>query len=304
MNPNSNTSKKHDSFFSIDDFAQALDQYDYNFNKGAIVKGKVFQHDSGGVFVDIGGKSPGFVPLTEASWTSFTDVSEVLPLNEELEFVIIREQNADGQITLSRRQLHIEQAWDRVQEIAESGKVVEMLVTGTNRGGVMGEIEGLRGFIPRSHLIQKENIESLVDQWLTANVLQIDREHNKLVLSQRDIARSAALSQLQQGELVEGKVVKIQPYGVFIDLNGIAGLLHIKQISHGHIDSLNNLFKVGEEVKVVILEIDEIKQRISLSTKILETYPGEFLEKRDLVMENAEERLAQAKEKKKSEPQG
>jgi small subunit ribosomal protein S1 len=304
MNPNSNTSKKHDSFFSIDDFAQALDQYDYNFNKGAIVKGKVFQHDSGGVFVDIGGKSPGFVPLTEASWTSFTDVSEVLPLNEELEFVIIREQNADGQITLSRRQLHIEQAWDRVQEIAESGKVVEMLVTGTNRGGVMGEIEGLRGFNPRSHLIQKENIESLVDQWLTANVLQIDREHNKLVLSQRDIARSAALSQLQQGELVEGKVVKIQPYGVFIDLNGIAGLLHIKQISHGHIDSLNNLFKVGEEVKVVILEIDEIKQRISLSTKILETYPGEFLEKRDLVMENAEERLAQAKEKKKSEPQG
>lgn len=298
MTTNSNPSEKHNSSFSMDDFAKALDQYDYHFNKGEIVKGKVFQHNSDGVFVDIGGKSPGFVPLREASWTPFTDVNEALPLNEELEFLIIREQNADGQVTLSRRQLHIEKAWDHLTEISESGKVVEMLVTGTNRGGVIGEVEGLRGFIPRSHLIEKENMESLVDQWLTANILQIDRDNNKLVLSQRNIARSAALSQLQQGELAEGKVVKIQPYGVFIDFNGIAGLLHIKQISNGHIESLNNLFQVGEEVKVVILEIDEIKQRISLSTKVLETYPGEFLQKRDEVMANAAERLEEAKKKK------
>jgi small subunit ribosomal protein S1 len=303
MTVNSNPSGEKNVPFSINEFAEALNEYDYHFNKGEIVKGKVFQYDTYGVLVDIGGKSPGFVPTGEASWEPFTNVAEVLPLDEEFEFLIIREQNSEGQVTLSRRQLHLEQAWDHLTELAESGKVVEMLVTATNRGGVIGEVEGLRGFIPRSHLIQKDNMESLVNQWLTANVLQIDRNQNKLVLSQRNIARSTAISQLQEGEVVQGKVVKLQPYGVFIDFDGIAGLLHIKQISNAHISSLSSVFDVGEEVKVVILQIDEIKQRISLSTKIFETYPGEFLEKKQEIMENAEERLALAKQKKQEEKQ-
>jgi small subunit ribosomal protein S1 len=303
MTANSNPSGEKNVSFSMNDFAEALNNYDYHFNKGEIVKGKVFQYDSHGVLVDIGGKSPGFVPTGEASWELFNDVAEVLPLNEEFEFLIIREQNADGQVTLSRRQLHLEKAWDHLTELSESGKAVEMLVTSTNRGGVIGQVGGLRGFIPRSHLIQKDKMESLVDQWLTANILQIDRDNNKLVLSQRDLARSAAMAQLREGEVVQGKVVKIQPYGVFIDFEGIAGLLHIKQISNAHIQSLTNLFQVGEEIKVVILEIDELKQRISLSTKVFETYPGEFLEKKNEIMENAEERLALAKQKKIEEKQ-
>jgi small subunit ribosomal protein S1 len=105
------------------------------------------------------------------------------------------------------------------------------------------------------------------------------------------------MSHLQEGEVVRGKIVKIQPYGVFVDFGGIAGLLHIKQISEGQVSALSNVFKIGEEVKVVVLEIDEIKNRISLSTKVLETYPGEFLEKKDLVMETAEQRLADKKAK-------
>jgi small subunit ribosomal protein S1 len=303
MTVNSNPSGEKNASFSMNDFARALDEYDYHFNKGEIVKGKVFEYDTHGVLVDIGGKSSGFVPTGEAAWEPFTDVSEVLPLNQEFEFLIIREQNSDGQVTLSRRQLHLEKAWDHLMELSDHDKTVEMLVTSTNSGGVIGEVEGLRGFIPRSHLIQKDNIESLIDQWLTANVLQIDRNHNKLVLSQREIARTTAMSQLQEGEVAQGKVVKIQPYGVFIDFQGIAGLLHIKQVSNAHIQSLKSLFEVGEQVKVVILEIDEIKQRISLTTKILEAYPGEFLEKKNEIIENAEQRLALAKQKKKEEKQ-
>ena len=298
MTANSNSSQQKTSF-SMDDFAQALEQeqYDYHFNKGDIVKGKVFQYDSSGVYVDIGGKSPGFVPLSEASWQNVSNVAEVLPLHEEFEFLIIKEQDAEGQVKLSRRQLFIEQAWDNLTDIQEKGKVVEMLVTGVNRGGVIGQIDGLRAFIPRSHLIEKNNFEGLIDQFLKANVLQIDRSQNKIVLTQRNIARSSAMSQLQENEVVLGKVVKIQPYGVFIDFGGIAGLLHIKQISEGQISSLNNLFKIGEDVKVVVLEIDEIKNRISLSTKVLESYPGEFIEKKDLVMETAEARFAEKKAK-------
>lgn len=299
MTANSNPSEQQNTTFSMDDFAQALEQeqYDYHFNKGEIVKGKVFQHDSSGVYVDIGGKSPGFVPLSEASWQNVTNIADILPLHEEFEFLIIKEQDAEGQVKLSRRQLFIEQAWDNLTEIQEKGKVVQMLVTGVNRGGVIGQIDGLRAFIPRSHLIEKDDFEKLIDQSLPANVLQIDRAQNKIVLTQRDLARSAAMSHLQEGEVVQGKIVKIQPYGVFVDFGGIAGLLHIKQISEGQVSALSNVFKIGEEVKVVVLEIDEIKNRISLSTKVLETYPGEFLEKKDLVMETAEQRLADKKAK-------
>lgn len=298
MTANSNPSQQKTPF-SMDDFAQALEQeqYDYHFNKGDIVKGKVFQYDSSGVYVDIGGKSPGFVPLSEASWQNVSNIEDVLPLQEEFEFLIIKEQDSEGQVKLSRRQLFIEQAWDNLVEIQEKGKVVEMLVTGVNRGGVIGQVDGLKAFIPRSHLIEKDDFEKLIDQSLKANVLQIDRPQNKIVLTQRNIARSSAMQNLQEGELVQGKIVKIQPYGLFVDFGGVAGLLHIKQISDGQISSLSNLFKIGEEIKVVVLEIDEIKNRISLTTKILETYAGEFLEKKDLVMETAEARLAEKKAK-------
>lgn len=283
----------------MDDFAQALEQeqYDYHFSKGDIVKGKVFQYDSSGVYVDIGGKSPGFVPLSEASWQNVSNIADVLPLQEEFEFLIIKEQDSEGQVKLSRRQLFIEQAWDNLVEIQEKGKVVEMLVTGVNRGGVIGQIDGLKAFIPRSHLIEKDDFEKLIDQYLKANVLQIDRPQNKIVLTQRNIARSSAMQNLQEGELVQGKIVKIQPYGLFVDFGGVAGLLHIKQISEGQISSLSNIFKIGEEIKVVVLEIDEIKNRISLTTKVLESYPGEFIEKKDLVMETAEARLAEKQAK-------
>jgi small subunit ribosomal protein S1 len=130
---------------------------------------------------------------------------------------------------------------------------------------------------------------------LTANFLQVDRENNKLVLSQRQLAKAAAMRHLIVGALVEGSVVKIQPYGVFVDCQGVTGLLHIKQVSNAHVDALTTLFKVGQKIKVVVAEIDEYKNRISFSTKILEAYPGEIIEKIDEVMENADERLEQAK---------
>ena len=296
MNSKSISSQPSQSF-SLDEFAKALEQYDYQCARGKIVKGKVFQHLSEGAYVDIGGKSPGFVPLKEASVRQTINLAEVLPLEEEMEFLIISDQNEEGQVTLSRRQLEVKLAWDNVAKIAEAGSGVEMYVTGVNKGGVTGEVEGLRAFIPRSHLVEKINLESLVGQSLMANFIEVDPERQKLVLSQRQMARTAAMNTLQRGQLVDGVVVKMQPYGVFVDLNGVSGLLHIKQISGSQIQSLDNLFKVGQEIKVVITEIDEIKKRIALSTKILENYPGEILENMDAVMATADERMEQVKSK-------
>ncbi|WP_041237659.1 S1 RNA-binding domain-containing protein [Gloeothece citriformis] len=297
MSSKSTSSQESKPSFTMDDFAQALEQFNYNFEKGQIVRGKVIQYTSDGAYVEIGGKSPGFVPLREASIEPVTNLNDYLPLDQEQDFLIISSADAEGQLILSRRQLIIKQAWNQVKEIAESGTSVQMRVTGINRGGVTGEVEGLRGFIPRSHLVEKEDLDSLVGQSITANFIQVDPDNNKLVLSQRQLVRAAAMSQLTIGTLVEGKVAKIQPYGVFVDINGATGLLHITQVSGVHIDALTTIFKIGQTIKVMIVEIDEYKNRIALSTKVLESYPGEIVEKFDEVMANAEERVEQAREK-------
>lgn len=283
--------------FSMDDFAKALDQYDYQFEKGQIVRGRVDQHTSDGAFIDIGGKSSAFISLREISLENVTSIAEALPIDAEFDFLITRGQDAEGQVTLSLRQLLLQKAWENVREISESGKSVQLRVTGVNKGGVTGEVEGLKGFIPRSHLIEKNDLDSLIGQLLTATFIQIDQENNKLVLSQREIARANAISQLAVGKLLSGTVVKLQPYGVFVDCGGVTGLLHAKQVTGAFFNSPMTFFKVGQAIQVVVAEIDEYKNRISLSTKILEAHPGEILENFEQVMETAAERLKQAQGK-------
>lgn len=297
MNSESMSSPQKNPSFSRDDFAKALEGYEFEFNKGQVVSGRVVQHSPEGVFVDIQAKSLAFLPLREIPATGETDLTEILPLETERDFLIIKEQDAEGQITVSVRQLELQHAWEDLAILKEEGETVEILVTGTNKGGVTGEVKGIRGFIPRSHLVQKDNLDSLIGQSLRGNLIEVDAERNKLVLSQRQMARAAAISELQEGDLVEGKISRIESYGVFVDLKGITGLLHIRQISNQHIESIFNLFRVGESVKAVIIELDEIKKRISLSTKILEEYPGEIIEQKDKLLESADERLEKALKK-------
>ncbi len=292
------TSSANAQSFSMDEFTKALEEYDYQFSKGQIIKGTVVQHESEGAYVDIGGKSPAFLPKREAALETIDDLAQVVPINEEFEFLIIREQDAEGQVTLSLRQLQIKAAWDKLAEIADSGKSTQIRVTGVNKGGVTGEVEGLRGFIPRSHLQQRDNLDSLIGQLLTDTFLEVNPEQRKLVLSQRDAMRAAALTRIEEGALVTGTIVNMKPYGVFVDIDGVTGLLHIKQVSGTHIDSLNRIFQVGQEIKVVIAQVDEYNNRLSLSTKVLEEYPGELLEKFDQVMATADERLEKAKAEK------
>lgn len=274
----------------MEDFAKALEQQDYHFQKGQIVRGKVFQYESDGAYVDIGGKSAAFVPNSEASLKSVADLSTVLPLQEEQDFLIIREQDADGQLTLSRRQLEIKHIWQQLAQMQENNQSVQARVTGVNKGGVTIEVKGLRGFIPRSHLVERDNLEALKGQTLSASFLEIDPDNNKLVLSNRLATRSSSFSQLELGQLVEGKVTGIKPFGIFVELDGTSGLLHIKQVSQNYIQSLPSLFQVGQVIRAVIIDLDEGKGRISLSTRVLENYPGEMMEKMDEVMANAEAR--------------
>ena len=279
----------------MDDFAKALEQHNYEFQKGQTVRGKVFEHDSNGAYVDIGGKSSAFLPIEEAALRTITDLSEVVPLDEEQDFLIIREQDANGQVTLSLRQLQIQQAWEDLVQLQETGKVLQVRVYGANKGGVTVDVEGMRGFIPRSHLAQRDNMESLIGQSLTVNFLEVDREREKLVLSQRMAIQSNAFTELQIGQLVEGTVSSIKPFGVFVDLEGVSGLLHIKQVSQKYIDNLGKLFAPGQPLKALVVDLDQSRGRISLSTRVLENYPGEMVDKMADVMDTAEERSERAR---------
>ncbi|ARV60276.1 30S ribosomal protein S1 [Nostocales cyanobacterium HT-58-2] len=297
MDSEAKFSQKANSSFTMDDFAKALEKHDYQFQKGQVVHGRVFQLDSDGAYVDIGGKSSAFVPRDEASLRAVTNLSEVLPLNENLEFLIIRDQDAEGQVTLSRRQLEIRSIWERLAQMQENSQTTQVRVINLNKGGVTVEVQGLRGFIPRSHLVERDNLESLKGQSLTAGFLEVNRSNNKLILSQRIATRSASFSQLEVGQLAEGKVTGIKPFGVFVDLEGTSALLHIKQVSQKFIENLENVFQIGQPIKALIIDLDEGKGRVALSTRVLENFPGEVLENMDEVMASAQARAERARNK-------
>jgi len=297
MNSKSTRSQASNSSFSMDDFAKALEQHDYEFKKGNVVRGKVYNYENDGAYVDIGAKSLAYIPIDEVSNQLSGNWSELLPLRQEMDFLIIQDQDADGQITLSRRQLEIKRSWDEVAQLQEDKKSVQVRVESVNKGGVTVDFKGLRGFIPRSHLSERNDLESLIDQNLNVTFLEADSERKKLVFSQREASRSASFSQLELGQLVEGKIVSIKPFGAFIEFDGTTGLLHIKQISQSFIESLSAVFQIGQPIKAMIIDLDEGKGRISLSTRMLENYPGEMLENMAEVMDSALARAERAKQK-------
>ncbi|MDB9527235.1 S1 RNA-binding domain-containing protein [Oscillatoria sp. CS-180] len=277
--------------FSTEDFARALADHDYTFKTGNTVRGKVIGHGSEGAMVEIGGKSDAFLPLKEASLERIENLEEVLPLGEEFEFLIIRDQDMEGRVVLSLRRLMVQRVWERLIDKEANKDIMDVTVTGTNKGGVIVDVEGLRGFVPRSHLVQSQDLDAHVGNTLSVGFLEVNQDDNKLVLSERIAARSQAMSTLEVGQLVTGTVASLKPYGAFVSFEGVTGLLHINQISKNYVDSLQNLLRVGQDIKAIIVNIEEQRGRISLSTKVLEKYPGEVLKDFDTVIADAENRL-------------
>lgn len=280
----------------MDDFAKALAAEQVSFQKGELVRGKVYNYDSDGVYVDIGGKSLAFVPAQEIVFDETADLSAILPVGEEQDFLIIREENAEGQVTLSKRQLQIKYAWDKIAEVQSNKESLTLRVTGVNKGGVTVNFQGIRGFVPRSQLVEKD-LESLVGTQINAAIIEANKDANKLVFSQRQATKNANFSQLELGQLVTGKIASIKSFGAFVDFEGNTGLLHIGQISQSRVEAINKLFEIGQEIKATIVSLDEGNGKISLSTKVLENHPGEMLENMAEVMASAEARNQRAAQK-------
>ena len=289
-------SRSVDDFdFDEDAFLAALDANEPVGTTGEVVTGTVIGMESDGVYVDIGGKAPGFMPKSECGLGVITNLKERFPKGLELEVLVTREQNADGMVTISCRALALRKSWDKVRQLAKDGKVVQVKVTGFNRGGVTCDLEGLRGFIPRSQLQEGENHESLVGKTLGVAFLEVNSETRKLVLSEKRAATAARFSELEVGQLVEGQVAAIKPYGLFIDLGGVSGLLHQSVITGGSLRSLREVFGQGDTVRALITELDPGRGRIGLNTALLEGQPGELLVDKDTVMAEAADRANRAR---------
>ena len=283
--------------FTLDDFAALLDKYDYHFSPGDIVAGTVFSIESRGALIDIGARTAAYIPIQEMSINRVDDPDEVLQPNETREFFILTDENEDGQLTLSIRRIESILAWERVRQLQAEDATIRSNVFATNRGGALVRIEGLRGFIPKSHISTWEAKEDLLGEDLPLKFLEVDEERNRLVLSHRRALVESKMNGLEVGQVVIGSVRGIKPYGAFIDIGGISGLLHISEISHDHIDTPSSVFEVNDELKVMILDLDAERGRISLSTKQLEPEAGAMLKNRELVYEKAEEMAEKYRQK-------
>ncbi len=288
-------------------FLAALEENEPIGNTGEIAKGSVIGVESDGVYVDIGGKAPGFMPKNECGLGVISNLKERFQKGLEVEVLVTREQNADGMVTISCRALALRKSWDKALELAKEGKVVEVKINGFNRGGVTCDLEGLRGFIPRSQLNEGEKHETLVGKSLNVAFIEVTPDNRKLILSEKKAATAAMFANFKIGQLVEGKVISIKPYGFFVDLGGISGLLHQSMITNGSLRSLREVFDQGDIVKALITDLDPGRGRIGLNTAMLEGIPGEIIIEKDKVLREAEDRakkaqtILKAQEEKKEE---
>ncbi len=260
------------------DFEELLKQYDYNFQKGDLVKGIVCGYDSQGVMVDIGAKTIAVVPTREAA-DKDENVETKLEKGKEYEFLIIREEDEDGKFLLSRKKVDYAYAWKELEKAKAADETILGTIAGIVKGGVLVEISGIRGFVPSSQLRSKET-DLEVGSKLELKILTLDSQQNNFILSNKKVyedsaveARKNVFSQIEPGQIVKGDVVRITDFGAFIDLGGIDGLLPLSQLSWRWIDHPTDILKVGDKIDVEVIAVDHDKQRVSLSLKNLEPDP-------------------------------
>lgn len=276
--------------FSYADFEAAVEATNYAFNRNDIVKGTVVQFDKGGCIVDIGAKASAFLPVAEASLTMMEkDIEKIVELDLEREFQIISEEDENGQLLVSIKRIQFREAWETVQNMNTGDDVFNAEVVAVNRGGAICLVEGLRAFLPGSHLTGQLPTEDLIGQTLPLKFLEVNQEMNKLVVSNRRAVVEQQMSELSRGDVVQGMVKALKPYGAFVEVGGMSGLLHISQISYDRIDNLEKVFQPGDQVKCMIIDHDKVNGRIALSTKTLEPEPGDMLKDSARVYEMAEQ---------------
>merc|ERR1711884_78429 len=192
-------------------------------------------------------------------------------------------------------------AWDTVLAKQTEDEVFEAEVIAINRGGVICLVEGLRAFLPGSHLTGQLPSEDIIGQTLPLKFLEVNQDDNKLVVSNRRAVVEQQMSDLSRGDIINGIVKALKPYGAFVEVGGMSGLLHISQISYDRIEDLEKVLQPGMQVKCMIIDHDKVNGRIALSTKTLEPEPGDMLKDPATVFEKAEETAQKYHERMEAE---
>ncbi|HUG31703.1 MAG TPA: 30S ribosomal protein S1 [Acidimicrobiia bacterium] len=258
-----------------DDFERAIEATVLEFREGDIVEGTIVSVDSEGALVDIGYKSEGFIPTRELSIRNNIDPEQTVAVGDRVESVVLDKEDDEGRLILSKKRAMYERAWGRIQKVADEQGTVEGTVIEVVKGGLIVDI-GLRGFLPASlvDLRRVRDLDPFIGDTITAKVIELDRARNNVVLSRRAHLeealaeeRSEFLDNLREGEVREGTVSSVVNFGAFVDLGGMDGLVHVSELSWQHVNHPSEMVKVGDEVKVKVLEVDLDRERISLSIR-------------------------------------
>lgn len=239
---------------------------------GGKIKGRVLRVTPGYVFVDVGGKSEGIISLDEFP------PDRPPAIGEEMSFISQGIDRESGMLKLSQREILLEASWESLSP----GAVVEGRVTGVNRGGLELNINGLRAFMPASQvdIYRVEDVSLLLNQKLECEVVEAKASERNLLVSRRRLlerrraeAREQLKYTLREGQVREGIVRRLMDFGAFVDLGGVDGLLHVKDMSYGRIKHPSEVLKPGDKVSVTVLKIDLVTDRVALGLKQLQTDP-------------------------------
>jgi small subunit ribosomal protein S1 len=270
-----------DDIGSAEDFLAAVEKTLKFFNDGDLIEGVVVKIDRDEVLLDVGYKTEGVIPSRELSIRHDADPSEIVSVGDSVEALVLQKEDKEGRLILSKKRAQYERAWGDVEKIKEADGTVEGTVIEVVKGGLIVDI-GLRGFLPAS-LIELRRVRDLgpyLGQKVEAKILELDKNRNNVVLSRRALLeesqsanRSTFLADLAKGQIRTGVVSSIVNFGAFIDLGGVDGLVHVSELSWKHIEHASEVVEIGQEVTVEVLEVDNDRERVSLSLKATQEDP-------------------------------
>lgn len=268
-----------DNALNMENWADSMQK----LHRGAVVTGTVVKLTPDEVFVDLGWKSEGIISRSELSVAPVTDPSEVVSVGDEIQVVVLRVENEEGNPVLSKRRADEEAAVERLEQLAESKQELQAKVTEVVKGGLLVDV-GMRGFVPASQiqLGYVEDLNQLLGQTLRLRVIEFDRSKRKVILSQKVILAEEQVSKreklfetIQEGDVVSGVVRRLADFGAFVDIGGVDGLLHVSDMAYTRIKHPSEVVKAGDEVEVQVLRVDKEHSKISLGLKQLKASPWE-----------------------------
>ena len=252
-----------------------------SINKGEIISGTVVSMNTKDVVLNIGFKSDGMVPLSE-----FRDTPG-LKLGDVVEVFVEDQEDKNGQLILSRKRAKTQRSWDNINTALEKDAIINGFVKSRTKGGLIVDIDGVEAFLPGSQIDIKpiRDYDIYVGKTMEFKVVKINQDFRNVVVSHKvlieddlESQKFDIISKLEKGQVLEGTVKNITAFGVFIDLGGVDGLLHITDISWGRIEHPEEVLKLDEKINVVVLDFDDEKKRIALGLKQLTPHPWESLD--------------------------